>query len=138
MFRQSRPPKAAEAIASRIARPATTTARRTKLGRACELVSATIEVALVLSVSSTAAQPLLFEHRGEHVGGEDEDQDQAEGVADLLRALLPAVLRGRVGSPGLHPGSFGRTRAFPALERAVAGRLLIGVNSSMVFNSSRM
>ena len=59
MFRQSRPPKIAETIASRIASPATTTARRTKLGRACELVSATIEVALVLSMSSTAGQPLL-------------------------------------------------------------------------------
>ena len=59
-FRQSRPPKVAEATASAIARPATIAARRTTIGCACELVRATIEVALVLSVSSTAAQPLLL------------------------------------------------------------------------------
>ena len=57
---KSLPPKAADAIASRIARPATAAARRTNFGCACELVSATIEVALVLRVSRTASQPVLL------------------------------------------------------------------------------
>jgi hypothetical protein len=54
---QCRPPETAETIARRIARSASVAARLMKIGRACELVSATTEVALVTAVSSTADQP---------------------------------------------------------------------------------
>ena len=56
---QWRPPLSAEIAARTTARAASQRTRRTKSGRAWELVSATTEVAPITAVSSTAGQPRL-------------------------------------------------------------------------------